>query len=289
MKRKYSLAHLTVLGLPPAQMIEVAARTGYTHVGLRLTRVTQTEILYPLITDRALMQETKSILDATGVGIWDVELVRMGPETAPECHLPLLEAAAELGARHVITQLPDPDRRRACDHFARICELAAPLGLGIDLEFPSWTETPDLSSAAEVLNATQKPNAGILVDLLHFDRSNSSLEELRKLPRHWFQYVHICDAPGERPDSIEDLLHTARSERLFPGEGGIDVRGILACLPPDIPYALEIPGKTMAEQVGLEEYARLALLAARRYLDVPQETSLESIATGVDLMPITRS
>ena len=37
------------------------------------------------------------------------------------------------------------------------------------------------------------------------------------------------------------IIRTARDERLFPGEGGIDVRGILAAMPSDIPYALEIP------------------------------------------------
>jgi sugar phosphate isomerase/epimerase len=274
MKHEYSLAHLTVLALPPVRMIEVAARAGYTYVGLRLTRVTRTEILYPLITNRALMNETKTVLSATGVSVWDVELARMGPDNTPESYAPLLEAAAELGARHVITQLPDPERQRAQDRFARICDLAAPLGLGIDLEFPSWTETPDLSAAAEVLYAVEKPNAGILVDLLHFDRSDSSLEELKRLPQHWFRYAHVCDAPREKPSATEGLVRTARAERLFPGDGGIDVRGILSCMPCYIPYALEIPGDTLAEEIGLEEYACRALRASRSYLDLPLETCL---------------
>ena len=274
MKHEYSLAHLTVLSLPPVRMIEVAARSGYTYVGLRLTRVTPNEVLYPLITDRALIKETKAVLSATGVSVWDVELARMGPDNTPESYVPLLETAAEIGARHVIAQLPDPDRQRARDRFARICDLAAPLGLGIDLEFPSWTETPNLSSAAEILDAVQKPNAGILVDLLHFDRSDSSTEELKRLPRHWFRYAHVCDAPGKRPGTTKGLVHTARTERLFPGDGGIDVRGILSCLPCYIPYALEIPGDTLAEKIGLEEYARRVLQAARNYLDLPLETCM---------------
>jgi sugar phosphate isomerase/epimerase len=279
MKHEYSLAHLTVLALPPVRMIEVAARAGYPYVGLRLTRVTPTEIRHPLVTDRALRKETLAVLSATGVSVWDVELARMGPDNPPESYLPLLEAAAELGARHVIAQLPDPERQRAKDRFARICDLAAPLGLGIDLEFPSWTETPDLSAAAEVLCAVQKPNAGILVDLLHFDRSDSRIEELKRLPQHWFRYAHVCDAPRERPNTTEGLVHAARQERLFPGDGGIDVRGILACLPCFIPYALEIPGAALAGQIGLEEYACRVLQASRNYLDVSLETCMAG-ATG---------
>jgi sugar phosphate isomerase/epimerase len=270
MKHEYSLAHLTALTLTPIQLIEIAARTGYRYVGLRLNRVTPSEPLYPLIADRALMRETKERLAGTGVKVLDIELARMDPANDAQSYLPLLQAGAELGARHVITQLPDPDRVRATQRFADICDLAAPLGLGIDLEFPSWTETPDLSEAAKVLRAVDKPNAGILVDMLHFDRSNSKVEELKALPSRWFRYAHVCDAPAEKPVAKEGLLFTARCERLFPGDGGIDVRGILACLPRDIPYALEIPGDSLVAKVGFEEYARRALRRAQEFLDRPE-------------------
>lgn len=267
MMREYSLAHLTVLSLAPPEMVDVASRTGYRYVGLRLTRITPTEVLYPLITDRALMKETKEHLADTGVGVWDVECARMGPDTEPESYLSLLEAGAELGARHVLAQLPDPDLERATERFGRLCDLAKPLGLGVDLEFVSWTETPDLPRAVGVLRAVDRSNAGILVDTLHFDRSNSSIAELQQLPPEWFRYAHVCDAPSEKPTTTEGLIHTARSERLFPGDGGIDVRGILDCLPTEIPFALEIPGDSLAAGVGMEEYARRALQSSQRHLD----------------------
>jgi sugar phosphate isomerase/epimerase len=271
MQREYSLAHLTALSLAPRELIGVAAGAGYRYVGLRLNRVTSAEPLYPLITDRALMRDTKAQLADSGVGVLDVELARMDAEHDARSYRALLEAAADLGARHVITQLPDPDRGRATDRFAAICDLAAPLGLGIDLEFPSWTETPDLAEAARVVRAVNKENAGILVDMLHFDRSGSSRDLLKTLPPQWFRFAHVCDAPGDRPTSVHEIIHTARAERLFPGDGGIDVRGILECLPPDIPYALEIPGDTLAARVGLAEYARLALQRARQHLEAVGE------------------
>jgi sugar phosphate isomerase/epimerase len=267
MMREYSLAHLTVLSLTPPEMVDVASRTGYRYVGLRLNRITPTEPLYPLITDRSLMKETKARLADTGVGVWDIECARMGPDTEPESYLSFLEAGAELGALHVLAQLPDPDFERATDRFARLCDLAKPLGLGVDLEFVSWTAIPDLTRAVDVLHAVDRPNAGILVDTLHFDRSKSSIAELQELPREWFRYAQVCDAPKEKPTTTEELIYTARCERLFPGDGGIDVRGILACLPPEIPYALEIPGDSLVGEVGPEEYARRALQSSRQHLD----------------------
>jgi 4-hydroxyphenylpyruvate dioxygenase len=263
---KYSVAHLSALSLSPPELVSAAASAGYDYVGLRLTRVTPDEPHYPIATDPALLKETKTRLADTGVGVLDVELARIGPHDDPRSFRRFLEVGAELGARHVITQLPDANRDRKTEHFALLCDLARPLGLTIDLEFPSWTETPNLAEATHVLRTANRPNAGMLIDLLHFARSHSSVEELRALPREWFHFAHVCDAPARIPSTVEGLIHTARYERLFPGEGGIDVRGILNALPPDIPYALEIPRASLTAQVGERECLRQALAATRQHL-----------------------
>lgn len=267
MKHRYSVAHLSALMLPPLEFIEAAARAGYDYVGLRVNRVTTNEPLYRLIDDARLLRETKAHLSGTGVQVLDVELARIGPDQDARDLLPLLEVAAELGAHDVIGQLPDPDRSRAAEQFALLCDLARPLGIFVNLEFPSWTATPNLGSAVSILREVDRPNAGILVDMLHFARSQSSLDELGKLPKQWFRYAHLCDAPAARPSTREGLIHEARSERLFPGEGGLGVAEILARMPADIPYALEIPRISLAGILGDVEYLRLALDATRRSLD----------------------
>lgn len=267
MKHDYSLAHLTVLGLGPAEVVEAAARAQYPYASLRMTRVTPTEPLYDLARDRALMRETKARMAATGVRIHDVELFRMDPSLEPEHFKAELDATAELGARHIICQLPDPDRARATDRLARLCDLANPLGIFVSLEFPHWTETGTLSETARVVRAVQKGNAGILVDMLHMARSGSSVEELAKMPREWFRFAHVCDAEARCPDTLEAMIRTGRDERQFPGEGTIDVKGILAAMPPDIPYSLEIPREVLTMAVGPYEVARLAVRACRAYLD----------------------
>ena len=109
MKYEFSLAHLSALSLPPPQLVEVAARAGYRHVGLRLNRVTPNEPLYALADDKALMRETKARLADTGVTVLDIELARMGPDSDARSYLPILEAGAELGAAHVL------ERRAAGD------------------------------------------------------------------------------------------------------------------------------------------------------------------------------
>jgi sugar phosphate isomerase/epimerase len=212
-----------------------------------------------------MMKATKALLADTGVRVHDIELARLDPKTEPEAYLSFLEAGCELGARAVIAQLHDHDRDRAMERFAGLCDLAKPLGLTVDLEFLTWTDNSDLMTAATVLETVNRQNAGLLVDTLHFARSNCSLDDLKKLPRHWFHFVHLCDAPSEAPTTTESLIHTARADRYFPGEGGLNLREILACMP-IVPYSLEIPNDTLMKELGPEEFARRAIRAAEKYL-----------------------
>jgi sugar phosphate isomerase/epimerase len=267
LKHDYSLAHLTVLTLSPPEMVDVAARAGYRYVSFRITRVTAAERLFDLVNDKELMKETRARLADTGVVVNDVELFRMDPATEPENYKAELDTGAELGAKNIIAQLPDPDRDRAAGRFARLCDMAKPLGIFVNLEFPHWTETGNLSAAVKILRTAQRDNAAILVDMLHFDRSESSLEELSSLPREWFRMAHICDAPKEVPPTLEGKIHTGRDERLFPGEGGIDIPAILACMPPDIPYSIEVPRNTMTNAIGPAEVAEITLRVTRYYLE----------------------
>lgn len=277
MKHEYSLAHLTAMALPPVDLIEVAAKTGYTYVGLRMSRVTPQEPLYPLITSRVAMAAAKAALAATGVKVWDVELARMDPSLDAEHFFPMLDATAELGAKHVICQLPDPNRERAHERFAKLCDHAKPRGITINLEFPWWTETGDLTIATTVLNTVKRDNAGMLIDMLHFYRSGSSLAALKALPREWFHFAHVCDGPKTIGSDIDSILHEARSLRYFPGDGDFGVKDILACLPDPIPYALEIPGDALTAEIGFEAYARRALQAAKRHLDTDTATQTNEL------------
>src|SRR5690349_10438043 len=144
----FSLAHLTVLDLPPPDMVRVAARTGYRTVGLRLMAVTDATPGYPLMHDAAMMRATKAAMAETGIGVLDIEFVRMTPQIDPAGLEPFLAAGAELGARHVITAPYDPDLARLADRLGAVGDLAARYGLRPVLEFFPWTPVPDLGTAA---------------------------------------------------------------------------------------------------------------------------------------------
>ncbi|NOG70156.1 sugar phosphate isomerase/epimerase [Roseicella sp. DB1501] len=264
MQPALALAHLTVLDLPPPAVLRVAAGAGCAAAGLRLLPVAPGAAGYPLQDDPALMRETLAAMAETGVAVADLEIVMLRPETEIAGFLPVLEAGARLGARHVLVAGYDPEPARLAASFAGFCQAAAGFGLTADLEFMPWTAVPDLAAAIRVVREAAQPNAGVLVDALHFDRSRSRVGDLAAVPRGWLHYWQLCDAPAAHPGTTEGLLHTAREERLFPGEGGLALAPLIRALPPELLVSLEIPTVTLARTMGPEERVRRAAAAARQ-------------------------
>ena len=124
-----------------------------------------------------------------------------------------------------------------------------------------WTEVPNLRSAKRIVGAAARPNGGVLVDALHFARSDSRLDELDDIPRAWLHYAQICDGAVPGPATTEGLIFDARCERMLPGEGGIALRELFARLPADITVSIEVPSETRAPVLGYPEWARRAKAA----------------------------
>jgi sugar phosphate isomerase/epimerase len=266
MHRAFSLAHLTVPGLHPVEMAALAGRTGYTHIGLRMTEVTPGGWCFPLMDDRAMMRDTRSAMRDAGVSLLDVEVLRLAPETEVATYEPLLAVTADLGGRHLLTQIHDDDREQGLTKLAQLCDLASGYGLTCDIEFLPWTANRSLETAAGFVRDVAKANAGVMVDSLHFDRSLSDPADLRALPREWFRFMQLCDAPAERPTTLEGLLFHAREARDFPGQGGLDLKSVLLALPADIPIGLEIPNTALDRVVTLDERISKALIATKTLL-----------------------
>jgi sugar phosphate isomerase/epimerase len=266
MPRKYSLAHLTVMGCPPPEMTYIAARAGYDHVSFRLIHLgLPGEPNYALAENPAMLRQTRTALRDTGLTMHDLELAHIHDDIDPKRFRPAMEVAAELGAKGVISSIWTPDRAFATACFAEICDLGRPLGLTVDLEFPTWAAVVNLQQAVDVLRAVHKPNAGIMVDTLHFHRSRVALAELEALPPGLFHFAHICDAPDPIPTTREELIHTGRDERLYLGEGAIDVAGIIGRLPADTVLSIELPHLARVKEMGYAEHAWRCLETAKKY------------------------
>ena len=52
------------------------------------------------------------------------------------------------------------------------------------------------------------------------------------------------------------MIYQARNERAFPGDGNLDLVGMLAVLPNGVPLSLEAPVKSLAERLNPVERAQ---------------------------------
>ena len=233
----YSLAQLTVLNASPPELIRIAADCGYDTVGLRLLEVTGGDA-WPLAGDPQLLGETRRAMADTGVGVLDVELVRLIPDFVLDALRPTLDVAASLGARHILTQAHDDDWARLVHNFGSLCDLLASYSMTASVEFLTWTRMRGVSEVVALLQAANRANAGMVIDTLHFFRSACRIEELRSVPAKLLHFVQISDAPAMAPASVEGLIFAARQDRLDPGSGELDIRGLLLALPADIPIAV---------------------------------------------------
>jgi sugar phosphate isomerase/epimerase len=262
----FSLAYLTAPDLSPPEMIHTAHRAGYQFVGVRLLPAAPGGEFWELGTDIALLAETRHAIKDTGVKVFDIEIIRIGPTFHPKAHGRFLETCAALGASAILIAGDDPDEARLTANFAAFCEAARPFKLTADIECMPWTEIKNIAQATRIAVAADQPNAGVLVDALHVARSGSTLADVAAIPRQLLHYAQLCDAPADVPTTLEGLLHTARIERLLPGEGGIDLVGLLNVLPADLPLSIEIPNEPRRPVLGSEEWGRQALVASKALL-----------------------
>jgi sugar phosphate isomerase/epimerase len=253
LKRKIGLAALTVLELPAAEQVLVAAQAGYTHVGLRLIPVAN-QVLPPFD-----VGEVERRLADTGVRVLDLEIFRLSPETKVADFEPALSTASRLGASELLVHGADADESRLIENFGRLCDLAARYRLVANLEPMPWVEIANVAKAKRVLDQAARSNSALLVDAIHFFRAGDRFAEIPKR----LNYMQLCDARPERPADMQEIIRQARADRLFPGEGGLDLQGLMRALPADLPISVEIP---YAKPMSPLERAQRALAATQELL-----------------------
>ena len=266
MNRLFSLAQLIALPYSPPQMVQLAADTGCAAAGIRLLPASPGGVHYPLMSDPAMLRETLARIDATGVRILDLEVLRIGAGFDVAACTPFLEAGAALKAKHVLVAGDDPDEARISANFAALCEAAARHGLSCDLEFMPWTAVRDAATALRIIEAADQRNGAVLVDALHWARSGSTLADVAAIPRHRLNYAQMCDGAVPGPSTTEGMIFDARCERLLPGEGGIALRALFERLPADLPVSIEIPSESRAPAMGYRAWAQAAIEATHRVL-----------------------
>lgn len=265
MKQTYSISHLTLLKLSPPELIYVADQAGYECVSLRtICMKLGNEPDYSLADNPALFNETKRALQQTNVKLLDIELARIHDEMDLAHYEREIAAAASLGAKHVISSVWTENKAFAVEQCNRLCEIAAQYHMTVELEAVPISTVKTIAEIQQILEQVNYPNKGLLVDVHHFHRSREPISLLEQLPREWIHFIHLCDAQLEIPTTDEEMRRILREERLYIGEGGIDIQAIVDALP-NVPMSIETPHLERSNQMSPVQFATECLQSAKHY------------------------
>ena len=265
MTRQYSLAHLSMIAVPPMKFADVAADAGFQWFSLRLTPSPSTGVDHGTIGDDRALERLRQHIDASGSRLLDLEVIRMkGPDSVRES-VPLLEAAQALGARYVIATVEDSDRERSLDTLAAMAQAAEQHQAAIAVEFMMFTSCRTLVDCAEMVRSVGTPNVVVLPDVLHLIRSGGSVGQLASIEPSLLPYAQICGAHGDgaAPDADAARAEGVRA-RLMPDEGDLPVREFVAALPQETIISVEAPLVGQADPEDPSALAKAMMSAGRK-------------------------
>ena len=184
--------------------------------------------LRSLLSDHDLTAlEVEPVLAWLPQGALAPEIMKLaGP--APEEFFALAEALGATTLLAVDGFGASAERAAIVDAFAALCEGAARRGLQVKLEFTPWSAIPDAASAWEIVHASGADNAGLMIDSWHHFRGANDLAQIAALPGERVWGVQLNDAPAE--PAGEPLPQESMHARLLPGEGDIDLVGLVRTL-----------------------------------------------------------
>jgi 4-hydroxyphenylpyruvate dioxygenase len=137
----------------------------------------------------------------------------------------MLEMCAALGCKVLLACSSTSVHASAdLDHIARdlrkLAMLALPLGINIAYEGLSWGRTVnEFTTAWDVVCRADCPNLGLGIDSFHIFAAKTPLEEIDYLDPSKIFLVQLADFMWQETKTFEERMTTARSFRVFPGEG----------------------------------------------------------------------
>lgn len=258
-----TLSALTLRAAGFEDRVRAAAAAGFTGIGLRGDDYLAARAAG--LDDAAL----RRIIAEAGLRVTEVEFLRDwtgGDGEASEHERTLFHVADLFGADRVHAGLFEPrPLGETIAAFARLCRRAERHRLSVALEFMPYSALPAPGAAWEVVSGAGRPNSGILVDAWHYHRCGPSAAELLDVPPERVVAVQLNDAA---PQPFADLREESRHHRLLPGDGVIDLSGLLRLLTERgvvAPVAVEVPSDEL-DALEAAEAARRAASSTRRVL-----------------------
>jgi sugar phosphate isomerase/epimerase len=249
---RLAIAPTTVPNAAPLAYLDAAIAAGWDAVGLRLHRSPNLPY-HPVVGDARLIREMKRRLADARMPVHDIFTFYLQAESDFAAFAQSLALGAEFGARYALVQGDDSEWNRLSDTYARFCDLAAPFGISVVVEFNPARPLANIQQASQLIAAAGRTNAAICVDPLHLARSGSVPGDLRDIDPGLLPYAQFSDG------RLSPLA------RLLPGEGALPLRELLTVLPADTMLSVEVPIPE-GSAYSTADWVKLVLDRTRAYL-----------------------
>ncbi len=131
----------------------------------------------------------------------------------------------------------------AAERFGALCDRAADHGAVVGLEFLPFTNIADADDARRIVEAADRPNGGVCVDIWHHVRGADDLALIEAIPGELITGVQMNDGPLRPSTADFDYKDDCLRHRVPPGTGEFDVTGFVELLRSkdvDVPWDLEV-------------------------------------------------
>jgi sugar phosphate isomerase/epimerase len=254
--------------VPFAERCRAAAAAGFTGIGLH------TDDYQRMRAAGASDESLRTLLGTHGLALREIELLS-GWATADGDggNLAAIGALGHAFRPHHVTAgeftADELDIEAAGARLRTICGNIAAYGLRVAVEAFPWSGLKDVATARAVVEAAGAPNAGLMIDAWHFYNTRSTLDDLDGLPPDRIVAVQLNDGRVVH----HDFLVEARQGRLLPGDGELDVSGLLLglhergfrgpyCVEVNYPDYRDLAVDEMAAQAFTKAWAALEVLPA---------------------------
>ena len=169
-----SAIHLTALNLKPEDLAIQAHRAGYSAIGIRINPISKGSVAYPYKAGSAEIKAFKNLLNDLGMRVQGVDGFALNSFTDPMQFQAIFDTCGELGIKSLCICGDAPDKEKFANMFGKLCDMAAPYGFRIDLEFMAWRTIGTLEQAYELVKMADRNNgtiAGRLTSSIPFGRN----------------------------------------------------------------------------------------------------------------------
>lgn len=234
------VAHFSAIYLAPDEFVRQASAAGFSSVGLRLHPAFPGAPYYELPEGSDAARALQSTLRSEGVRVFDIEFFIIDADFDVNAIEPIVAAAANIGASRLTACGDDAERGRLAENLSRFCQLAGRYGLSVDVENMGWRTVRTFADSVALVEDCSAPNAGILIDALHFFRSGAKPPEIKRSVER-VKHVQLCDVAGAAPSLPDEMIAEARGGRFAPGDGELPLTELLKSTGPGTTISVEVP------------------------------------------------